>query len=128
MDESQYLLVWAGYLVGALGCFLVWLRMTRNVRWLWLRRLLQMSAVAVLFTPWSVRMGEDELAPALMVSLFDSLLQGPEAFFRAGTPLLLMLGVAWAIVGIYHALTCLLGAKRSVKTESKERMEPNADV
>ncbi len=127
MDFSPYLLTWAGYLVGALGCLLVWLRMTRNLGWAGTRRFLQLAAAALLLTPWTVASERSELAPALMVALFDSLQLGPQAFWRAGIALLWALVLAGGLTACYQALIAL-GRRGQPEAAASQRQEPHADV
>ena len=48
MTEQDYLLAWALYAIAALGCLLVWVRMTGWI-WRWLREPLRVIVAVLLF-------------------------------------------------------------------------------
>ncbi len=50
--ELGYVLGWLVYLSAALGCCMVWWRITRHVGWYELRQVLRLVCFTVLFTPW----------------------------------------------------------------------------
>lgn len=82
MNENDYLLGWALYGIAALGCLLVWCRLTRGL-WRWLREPLRLLVAVLLFTPTMVDPSRELLAPAVAIVALDlafqvgnSLLQG----------------------------------------------------
>lgn len=70
MTENDYLLAWGLYAFAALGCLLVWFRITR---WMWryLREPLWVIGAVLLFTPTIVDPVKDQMAPALAISALD---------------------------------------------------------
>jgi hypothetical protein len=50
MTENDYLIAWGLYAFAALGCLLVWMRMTRWM-WRWLREPLRVLMAVLLFSP-----------------------------------------------------------------------------
>lgn len=70
MNEQEYLLAWAAYAVAALGCLLVWCRMTRPV-WRWLREPLRLLVAVLLFTPTVIDPARELFAPAIAVTALD---------------------------------------------------------
>jgi hypothetical protein len=73
MTENDYLLAWSAYAVAALGCLLVWLRLTGWL-WRWLREPLRLLVLVLLFTPTVVDPGKDAVAPAIAITAMDMLL------------------------------------------------------
>lgn len=70
MIENENLLVWAAYAVAALGCLLVWCRMT-GWMWRYLREPLRLIVAVALFSPTIVDPGRELFAPAIAVVALD---------------------------------------------------------
>ena len=72
MTENDYFLAWGIYAFAALGCILVWFRITR---WMWryLREPLRLLGVVLLLTPTVVDPARDLLAPAVAISALELL-------------------------------------------------------
>lgn len=70
MTENDYLLAWGIYAFAALGCILVWFRITR---WMWryLREPLRLLGTVLLLTPTVVDPAKDLLAPAVAISALE---------------------------------------------------------
>ena len=98
MTDTQYLLGWAIYLAGALGCLLsLWL-LIRN----WptrAKRSIMMTTAILLLLPGTAQPEQTFLAPALLSGIYDALSLGMEAFWRNGQLVLVAAG-AGAIVGL----------------------------
>jgi hypothetical protein len=95
MTENDYFLAWGIYAFAALGCILVWFRLTR---WMWryLREPLRVLGVVLLLTPTVVDPARDLLAPAVAISALELL-------FKMG-------GTAWgAISDLTMAAVIALG-------------------
>ena len=67
MTENDYLLAWGAYLLAALGCLLVWFRLT-SWMWRYLREPLRVLVLVLLFSPTVVDPGKEQFAPAVAVS------------------------------------------------------------
>ena len=70
MIENDYLLAWSAYAVAALGCLLVWFRMT-GWMWRYLREPLRVLVAVLLFTPTIVDPARELFAPAIAISALD---------------------------------------------------------
>jgi hypothetical protein len=70
MTENDYFLAWGIYAFAALGCILVWFRITR---WMWryLREPLRLLGTVLLLTPTVVDPAKDLLAPAVAISALE---------------------------------------------------------
>lgn len=84
--ENEYLLAWTVYGVSALGCLLVWLRMTRPL-WRWLREPLRLLMAVVLLSPTLVDPERGLFAPAVAVMALDLLFQVGSSAWRAAADL-----------------------------------------
>jgi len=100
MTTHQYIIAWAVYLVGALGCLAVWWRMTRPFGQGFPRRFLRMIAAFAILTPAISNPGMGFLGPALLVCLFDGLSHGPEAMLRTAPLVLISLLVATLLAAL----------------------------
>ena len=74
MTENDYQLAWAAYGVAALGCLLVWCKMT-GWMWRWLREPLRLLMAVLLLTPSVVDSARDLYAPAVAMTALDLLFQ-----------------------------------------------------
>jgi len=75
MNEPEYLLAWSCYIAAALGCLLIWLRLTA---WMWryLREVLRLAVLVLLFTPTLIEPSEKLFAPAIAIVALDLLKVG----------------------------------------------------
>lgn len=88
LTSSEYLIVWALYLLSAAGLTLAWWRLTAGVGWIQLRQVLRVLVLMLLFTPWTLEGQPQFWAPAFIVASLDALGNGIDAASRAGIPLL----------------------------------------
>jgi hypothetical protein len=96
LSESSYLTAMYTYL-GAGSAFLVYLVLILRRNWQWrgsLVALVVLIAAALLLTPAYPDANIETFAPALVVAIFEGLINGPEAAQHAIRPLTYMLGLA----------------------------------
>ncbi len=79
MTENDYQLAWAAYAFAALGCLLVWCKLT-SWMWRWLREPLRLLVAVLLLTPSVVDSARDLYAPAVAMTALDLL-------FKSSNPL-----------------------------------------
>ncbi|MDM8350749.1 MFS transporter [Pseudomonas sp. sp1636] len=104
MIENDYLLAWGVYAIAALGCLLVWFRLTR---WMWryLREPLRVLVAVLLFSPTVVDpVKEEVLAPAIAISAMDLLLDVGNSAWRAVADLAMYGLVAFALYLLFVAI------------------------
>ncbi len=82
MTENDYLIAWGLYAFAALGCLLVWMRMTRWM-WRWLREPLRLLMAVLLFSPTIVDPVKAKVAPALAIVALDVLFKVGNNAWRA---------------------------------------------
>lgn len=116
MTDTQYLWGWVIYLAGALGCLLsLWLLIRK---WpLRAKRPVMLTTAILLLLPGTVLPGQTFLAPALLVSAYDGLSLGMEAFWRNGLFVLIAAGIAFT-AGL------LLPVGKTDKRPVRKRQEP----
>ncbi|MFZ3206025.1 MAG: MFS transporter, partial [Pseudomonas sp.] len=103
MTENDYLLAWGVYAIAALGCLLVWCRMTR---WMWryLREPLRVLAAVLLFSPTVVDPAKEEvLAPSIAITALDLLLNVGSGVWRAVADLAMYGLFAFALYVLFVA-------------------------
>lgn len=103
MTEQDYLLAWALYAIAALGCLLVWVRMTGWI-WRWLREPLRVIVAVLLFSPTIVDPGKELFAPAIAVTALDLLFKVGNNAWRAVADLALYGLIALGVWLIFAAL------------------------
>lgn len=100
---NDYLLAWTAYGIAALGCLLVWFRITRPM-WRWLREPLRLIIAVMLLTPTIVDPARELFAPALAVTALDVLFQVGNNAWRAVADLALYGLIAFALYAVVVAL------------------------
>ena len=103
MNENDYLLAWAAYGFAALGCLLVWMRMTR---WMWryAREPLRVLVAVLLFSPTIVDPARELFAPAIAITAMDVLLKVGNNAWRAVADLTLYGLIAFAVYLVFVAI------------------------
>ena len=103
MIENDYLLAWSAYLIAALGCLLVWLRMT-GWMWRYLREPLRVLVAVLLFSPTIVDPAKDAFAPAIAIAALDLLFQVGNNVWRAASDLTMYSLLALALYLVFVAV------------------------
>ncbi|SFP92229.1 MFS transporter [Pseudomonas borbori] len=124
MTENDYLLAWSAYAVAALGCLLVWFRMTR---WMWryLREPLRLLVAVLLFSPTVVDPAKEQFAPAIAITALDLLLNVGTSVWRAVADLAMYGLIAFALYLLFVAIRWPL--ERWWKGRRGPQAEPDDD-
>lgn len=103
MTENDYLLAWAAYGLAALGCLLVWMRLTA---WMWryLREPLWVIGAVLLFSPTIVDPARELFAPSIAVTAMDVLLKVGNNAWRAVADLALYGLIALSVYLLFVAI------------------------
>jgi len=70
MTENDYLIAWGLYAFAAVGCLLVWMRLTRWM-WRWLREPLRVLMAVLLFSPTIIDPVKAKVAPSIAITALD---------------------------------------------------------
>lgn len=104
--HEEYVKAWLFYLFGATLFMVGWWFITAHIKWREPKLVLRVMAAVFFLLPWktgqTLEEGAEYLSPAWIVAIFEALLEGPEAFWRAGTPLLLSLMSAVIISSLIY--------------------------
>ena len=95
MTENDYYIAWGLYAFAALGCLLVWFRLTRWL-WRWLREPLRVVGAVALFSPTIVDPAQDKFAPAIAITALDLLFKVAGNAWRAVSDLAMYAAIALA--------------------------------
>ena len=82
MTDNDYLLAWGLYAFAALGCLLVWFKLT-GWMWRYLREPLWVIGAVLLFCPTIIDPVKDKYAPAVAISVLDLALKVGNNVWRA---------------------------------------------
>ncbi len=124
MTENDYLLAWAAYGIAALGCLLVWFRLTRWM-WRWLREPLRVVVAVLLLTPTIVDPVKGLFAPSIAIAALDLLFGVGSNAWRAVSDLALYGTVAAVLYLLLLALRWGLRWRRGpAQTTPEEGAEP----
>ena len=97
MTENDYLTAWGLYAFAALGCLLVWWRLTRWM-WRWLREPLRVLMAVLLFSPTIIDPVKEKFAPALAITALDLAFKVGNNAWRAVSDLVMYAAIA---LGLY---------------------------
>ncbi|TCD21513.1 MFS transporter [Pseudomonas sp. IC_126] len=100
---NEYLLAWAAYGIAALGCLLVWFRITRSM-WRWLREPLRLIVAVLLLTPTIVDPARELFAPAVAITAMDLLFKVGTNAWRAVADLALYGLIAFVLYAVFVAV------------------------
>ncbi|WP_298189343.1 MFS transporter [uncultured Pseudomonas sp.] len=103
MTENDYLLAWGAYLVAALGCLLVWFRLT-SWMWRYVREPLRVLVVVLLFSPTIVDPGKEQFAPAIAITAMDLLLDVGNNAWRAAADLSMYGLILFVLYALFVAI------------------------
>jgi predicted permease len=125
MSEHDYLLAWAGYVLAALGCLLVWFRMT-GWMWRYLREPLRVLVAIVLFCPTIVDPSRELFAPAVAIVSLDLLFKVGSNAWRAVADLSLYGVIAFVVYLLFVAIRWPLERNAKVRKAGHARTERQA--
>lgn len=91
MTQTEYYWAWLAYAGGSAVFFAVFLWWTRRIPSLEVKVLLRTVIAVITVIPWRIDPDYDFLGPAWIISIADALLDGPQAFWRAGLAVVLAL-------------------------------------
>lgn len=91
----------------ALGCLLVWMRITRWM-WRWLREPLRLLVAVLLFSPTIIDPVKEKVAPAIAITALDLLFKVGNNAWRAISDLLMYGMIAFGIYLVFVAIRFVL--------------------
>ena len=107
MTENDYLIAWGLYAFAALGCLLVWMRITRWM-WRWLREPLRLLVAVLLFSPTIIDPVKEKVAPAIAITALDLLFKVGNNAWRAISDLLMYGMIAFGCYLVFVAIRFVL--------------------
>ena len=135
MTENDYLIAWGLYAFAALGCLLVWMRITHWM-WRWLREPLRLLVVVLLFSPTIIDPVKDKVAPAIAITALDLLFKVGNNAWRAISDLFMYGMIAFGLYLVMVAIRFPIerassarkeqaaAAKAAVRAEESEDDQP----
>ena len=103
MIENDYLLAWGAYAIAALGCLLVWFRIT-SWMWRYLREPLRVLVAILLFCPTIVDPAKELFAPAVAIVALDLIFKVGSNAWRAVADLAMYGMIAFAVYLVFVAI------------------------
>ncbi len=100
MTENDYLIAWGFYAFAALGCLLVWWRLTRFM-WRWLREPLRVLIAVLLLSPTIIDPVKEQFAPALAITALDLAFKVGNNAWRAVSDLLMYTIIAFCLYALF---------------------------
>ena len=124
---SEHLQGWLAYGVGATLGLICWWYLLSKLPLKPLKPVLLGVMVGLLGMPWTTDVGSEFYAPAWLIAGSDGLFEAPEAFWRAGTPLLMAMGVAAVIALIIQIVWSLKAGAKPSASETAKRARERSD-
>jgi len=119
MTENDYLIAWGLYAFAAVGCLLVWMRLTTWM-WRWLREPLRVLMAVLLFSPTIVDPVKAKVAPAIAITALDMLFKVGNNAWRAVSDLFMYGMIAF---GVYLVFVLIRLPIERASTARRERAE-----
>jgi hypothetical protein len=102
METVDYILAWLAYLIASLAMsFLLW-KVVKKIFWVDLAYVMQVTFMAIVFTPWYVEADGNVLAPAIIIFVMDIVTIETVAGIRSLVPIAMaiLLSTIITMVGI----------------------------
>ncbi|MDC1436209.1 hypothetical protein N8303_03030 [Gammaproteobacteria bacterium] len=102
METVDYILAWLAYLIASLAMsFLLW-KVVKKIFWVDLAYIMQVTFMAIVFTPWYVEADGNVLAPAIIIFVMDIVTIETVAGIRSLVPIAMaiLLSTIITMVGI----------------------------
>jgi hypothetical protein len=104
VSHSEYIIAWLIYAVAGIGCCAFWWKITSFLNHRGWRDLLRGLAVVIIFTPWYAGESPEFYAPAIVVLMFDLLLEGAKSGMKGGVALLVATFVMLLVITVRQYL------------------------
>lgn len=114
---------WGYYLLGAAGLYAVWWRFTLWINWSLVRRVLRAVMLVILVCPFSVGEGYLDMAPAVLMALMEMVFEGEGAFYRAGSALLIWMGIAATLAVLFDVASRFWKKQPAEKSAAQKQSE-----
>ncbi|MFP0195938.1 MFS transporter [Pseudomonas sp. PHC1] len=125
MTENDYLIAWGLYAFAAVGCLLVWMRMTRWM-WRWLREPLRVLMAVLLFSPTIIDPVKEKFAPAIAITVLDLAFKVGNNAWRAISELLMYAMIAFGLYLIFVLIRLPIERASKARREKAEAVRAAA--
>lgn len=126
MTDNDYMIGWGLYAFAALGCLLVWIKLT-GWMWRYLREPLWLIGAVLLFTPTLIDPGQDKYAPALAISALDLAFKVGNVVWRAVLDLATYGAVALGLYVVFALIRLpILNARKARQAHAQAAAEAQA--
>ncbi len=102
METIDYIVAWLIYLIAALAMSFLFWKVVKKILWVDLAYVMQVTFMAVIFTPWYVEADGNVLAPAIIIFVMDIVTIETVAGIRSLVPIAMaiLLSTIITMVGI----------------------------
>jgi hypothetical protein len=126
MNEHDYVLVWGLYAIAALGCLLVFFRLT-GWMWRYLREPLRVIVAVLLFSPTIVDPTKELFAPAVAITALDLLFKVGSNAWRAVADLAMYGMIAFGVYLLFVLIRWPIERALKKRKAAKAAPAPVAD-
>lgn len=127
MIENDYLLAWGAYAIAALGCLLVWFRIT-SWMWRYLREPLRVLVAILLFCPTIVDPAKELFAPAVAIVALDLIFKVGSNAWRAVADLAMYGMIAFAVYLLFVAIRWPFLSRAKARKAAREEQQGDSDL
>ena len=126
MTDNDYMIGWGLYAFAALGCLLVWMKLT-DWMWRYLREPLWLIGALLLFSPTLIDPVKEKYAPALAISVLDLAFKVGNNVWRAVLDLATYGAVALGLYVIFALIRLpILKARKARQAHAQAAAEAQA--
>ena len=125
METVDYILAWLAYLIASLAMsFLLW-KVVKKIFWVDLAYIMQVTFMAIVFTPWYVEADGNVLAPAIIIFVMDIVTIETVAGIRSLVPIAMAILLS-TIITMVDIATYRVRKVRRLLSIKKHRMARKA--
>ncbi|WP_256600431.1 MULTISPECIES: MFS transporter [unclassified Pseudomonas] len=125
MTDNDYLIAWGLYAFAALGCLLVWFKLT-GWMWRYLREPLRVIGAVLLFCPTVIDPVKETYAPALAISVLDLGLKVGNNVWRAALDLSTYGAIALGVYVVFALIRLPFLRKKKARQAHAEAVAAQA--
>ncbi|PCJ39947.1 MAG: hypothetical protein COA71_12275 [SAR86 cluster bacterium] len=121
METSDYIIAWLVYLIASVAMSFLFWRAAKKLFWIDLAYVLQVTFMAIVFTPWYVEADGNVLAPAIIIFAMDIVTIEIVAGIRSLVPLAMAILLSTIITMVSIATYRVRKVRRMLSIKKNRR-------
>ncbi len=121
METVDYILAWLVYLIASVAMSFLFWKIIRQILWTDLAYVMQVTFMAIIFTPWYVEADGNVLAPAIIIFVMDIVTIETVAGIRSLVPIAMAILLSSIITMVGIATYRVRKVRRMLSIKKKRR-------